>query len=340
MPIFGPNAGGVSYDISNPDILGQSDVTISGGALNGTVLNNVPGGNIITTTGGSAGALVSLGSVYVVAPGVANSNVNILAAVGPQTIYVGGTTTINSTLALLSGTQINVTGGSASLADGILANALSSSTVNLTDGGSFTNGNNLANVLTGTTINYGVGGGTFTVNGGGTLIDLSNTTINGFATNNGLNHLEFQNTSAAAATYQISNTGSGQSIVVRDANGNIIAQANIAGQTLNTGTYTPGDPGPLTISGDGTSLTITDLAVVCFLAGTLIRTATGEVAVEKIKVGYEIYVSVDGKDELRPVTWIGSGHVMSNPSRPMDMGGYPVRILKDAIAEGVPYQDL
>ncbi|WP_348536213.1 Hint domain-containing protein, partial [Labrys sp. LIt4] len=242
-----------------------------------------------------------------------SGNVTILATLPALTsnkVYVGGTATIQSGASLLAGLEINVTGGSATLSSGVVASALSGTTVNLTDGGSFTNGNNLANVLTGSTINYGPGGGTFTVNGGGALIDLSSTTINGFAQNSGNNHLAFENTSAAAASYQISNTGSGQSIVVRDADGNIIAQANIAGQTLNTGTYTPGDPGPLTISGDGTTLTITDQAVVCFLAGTRIRTATGEVAIEDIRVGDEVFVSVEGRDELRPVTWIGSGHVL------------------------------
>ncbi|MGN8119934.1 Hint domain-containing protein [Labrys sp. 22185] len=340
---YGPNSGGVSYTVGDPNILGQRDIDISGGASSPVTVSNVPTGNIVTTNGGTTSIVNALlGGTYAVVPGV-TGQVNIvvsLATLTPNTIYVGGTATINSGANALSGLVLNVDGGSATMSNGIVANALSGTTVNLTDGGSFSNGNNLANVLTSSTINYGPGGGTFTVNGGGTLIDLSSTTINGFATNNGLNHLEFQNTSAAAATYQISNSGSGQSIVVRDANGNIIAQANIAGQTLNTGTYTPGDPGPLTISGDGTSLTITDLAVVCFLAGSLIRTATGEVAIENIQVGDEVFVSIDGKDELRPVTWIGSGHVLSNPVYPMDMGGYPVRILKDAIAEGVPYQDL
>ncbi|MBP0583510.1 Hint domain-containing protein, partial [Labrys sp. LIt4] len=317
MAIFGPNASGVQYDITRTGgniITGFLDqVVISGGTNGTTTLTNVPEDNILTTNGSTVNiASALLGSTYVVPPNV-SGNVTILATLPALTsnkVYVGGTATIQSGASLLAGLEINVTGGSATLSSGVVASALSGTTVNLTDGGSFTNGNNLANVLTGSTINYGPGGGTFTVNGGGALIDLSSTTINGFAQNSGNNHLAFENTSAAAASYQISNTGSGQSIVVRDADGNIIAQANIAGQTLNTGTYTPGDPGPLTISGDGTTLTITDQAVVCFLAGTRIRTATGEVAIEDIRVGDEVFVSVEGRDELRPVTWIGSGHVL------------------------------
>ncbi|WP_187829776.1 Hint domain-containing protein [Labrys sp. KNU-23] len=274
-------------------------------------------------------------------PPTINANVVLVAnALGTSNVYIGGTATVSTAVSLLSNTNINVTGGSATLANNLNVSALNGTNVNLTDGGSFTNGNNLSSILDGTTINYGVGGGTFTVNGGGTLINLSNTTINGFAQGQGNNHLDFINTSAAAAKYDITTNGGSQTIRVLDANGNVIAQANVSGTALQTGTYTPGDPGPLTISNNGTTLTVTDLAVACFLAGSLIRTADGEIAVEKIQVGYEIVVSINGKDELRPVTWVGSAHVLSNPSRPLDMGGYPVRILKDAIAEGVPYQDL
>ncbi|WP_181161387.1 Hint domain-containing protein [Labrys okinawensis] len=195
--------------------------------------------------------------------------------------------------------------------------------------------------MNGTTVEFGAGGGTFTVNAGGTILDLSGTSITGFADNSGLNHLAFQNTSGVMAHYSITNNaGNTQTIRVLDASGHVIASATISGQGLAAGTYTAGDPGPLTITTSGSTLTITDLAVVCFLAGTRIRTATGEVAIEDIRVGDEVFVSVEGRDELRPVTWIGSGHVLSNPSRPLDMGGYPVRILKDAIAEGLPYRDL
>ncbi|MBP0583492.1 Hint domain-containing protein, partial [Labrys sp. LIt4] len=113
------------------------------------------------------------------------------------------------------------------------------------------------------------------------------------------------------AHYSITNNaGNTQTIRVLDASGKVIASATISGQGLAAGTYTAGDPGPLTITTSGSTLTITDLAVVCFLSGTLIRTATGEVAIEDIRVGDEVFVSVEGRDELRPVTWIGSGHVL------------------------------
>lgn len=344
MATFGPNGGGVIYDVTANGILDpfNSTVSIHGGA-SGSTSFSAPTNNIVTTNGGTASiANALLGSTYVIPPGVTGS-VNVLVSLltlTPNTVYVGGTATINSGVNALSGLVVNVDGGNATLANGVVANALSGTTVNLTDGGHFSNGTNLANVLTSSTINYGPGGGTFTVNGGGTAINLSSTTINGFATNNGLNHLEFTNTGGTATTYTVTNSGTNQVITVLGANNETLSTVTIAGQTLNAGTYTVGQNGPLTVGQNGTTLTVTDQAVVCFLAGTLIRTATGEIAIEDIRVGDEVFVSVDGKDELRPVTWIGSGHVLSNPVYPMDMGGYPVRILKGAIAEGVPYKDL
>ncbi|MDT3375923.1 Hint domain-containing protein [Labrys neptuniae] len=339
MPIFGPNAGGVSYDITQGAF--TSTVNISGGQNGTTNLTGVPNGNIATTNGTTLNLVSLLGtSNYAVAPGVTANVVLVANALGTSNVYIGGTATLSTAVSLLSNTNINVTGGSATLANGLNVSALNGTNVTLTDGGSFTNGNNLSSILDGMTINYGPGGGTFTVNGGNTLIDLSSTTINGFATNNGLNHLEFTNTSGTAATYTVTNSGGNQVITVLDSSNGTIATVTIAGQTLNAGTYTVGQNGPLTVGSSGTTLTITDQAIVCFLAGSLIRTAVGEVAIENIQVGDEVFVSIDGKDELRPVTWIGSGHVLSNPVYPMDMGGYPVRILKDAIAEGVPYQDL
>lgn len=345
---WGPNAGGVTFEVT--DGLGlfgdQSTVKIiTPENPAGTTTGQFPSANVITGSGNAVNIAAALvGPTYAVVPG-ATAAITIVASVAtlsPTTIHVGGTATFTSAVSLLGGNvQLNVEGGDVTAVGGSGAiNALSSVTVNLTDGGKFSNAPGLLSALSGTTINYGPGGGTFVANGNGSLIDLSATTINGFAQGSGKNHLEFQNTSAAAAKYEVINSGGSQTIKVYDANGQVIAQTNIAGNALNPGMYTPGDPGPLTITGSGNTLTVTDQAVVCFLAGTLIRTAAGEIAIEDIRIGDEVFVSIDGRDELRPVTWIGSGHVLSNPNRPLDFGGYPVRILKDAIAEGVPYQDL
>ncbi|MFC2254893.1 Hint domain-containing protein, partial [Labrys portucalensis] len=294
---YGPNIGGVTYTVGDPaPITGFRNVDISGGALDGTVLSNVPSGNIAQTDGTTLTLLNAIGTTNYVVPPTVNANVVLVANVlGVTQVYIGGTATISTAVSVLGNTNLNITGGSATLANGLNVSALTGTNIGLSDGGSFSNGNNLSSILDGMGIYYGPGGGTFTVNGGGTLIDLSSTTIHHFATNNGLNHLAFENTSAAPASYSVTGPAGGpQTITVRDAGGNIIATANLADSSLTAGTYTPGDPGPLTVGTSGNTLTITDQAVVCFLAGTLIRTASGEVAIEKIQVGDEVFVSMDG----------------------------------------------
>lgn len=49
---------------------------------------------------------------------------------------------------------------------------------------------------------------------------------------------------------------------------------------------------------------------------------------------------VGGLEEVRGVTWIGQGKAAARPDLHADMSNYPVCILKDAIADGVPYRDL
>ena len=80
--------------------------------------------------------------------------------------------------------------------------------------------------------------------------------------------------------------------------------------------------------------------VICFLAGSMIATPNGVVAVENIRRGDEVLTFVNGATHVRPVVWAGMAQATVNPALPDDMAGYPVRILADAIAPGVPYQDL
>lgn len=88
---------------------------------------------------------------------------------------------------------------------------------------------------------------------------------------------------------------------------------------------------------DGNTLTVT-----CFLSGSMIRTQDGDVAVEDIQIGDKI-VAFDwksNKDIVRPVVWVGKARAVVRPELHDDEAGWPVRILKDAIADGVPYKDM
>ncbi|WP_238527130.1 Hint domain-containing protein, partial [Acetobacter tropicalis] len=80
----------------------------------------------------------------------------------------------------------------------------------------------------------------------------------------------------------------------------------------------------------------------CFLSGSMIRTPKGDVVVENIKIGDEV-VTFDwksNKEATQPVVWVGKAHVNVRHGLPDDEAGWPVRVLKDAIADGVPYKDM
>lgn len=78
----------------------------------------------------------------------------------------------------------------------------------------------------------------------------------------------------------------------------------------------------------------------CFLAGTEISVNGATRKVEDLAVGDRIDVLVNGKTEQKTVTWVGKSTSVAAPFLPLDMAGYPVRIVKDALAEGVPFKDM
>lgn len=80
----------------------------------------------------------------------------------------------------------------------------------------------------------------------------------------------------------------------------------------------------------------------CFLSGSMIRTSEGDIAVEDIQIGDEVLAFdwKNNKEVTRPVVWAGKAHATVRPELSDDEAGWPVRILKDAIADGVPYKDM
>nr|WP_170211056.1 Hint domain-containing protein [Neokomagataea thailandica] len=79
---------------------------------------------------------------------------------------------------------------------------------------------------------------------------------------------------------------------------------------------------------------------LCFLKGAMIKTPHSEKAVEDVRVGDEVTVFVDGKEQTDVVSWVGQATCVVNVQLTDDESGYPVRIKKDAVAEGVPERDL
>ena len=96
----------------------------------------------------------------------------------------------------------------------------------------------------------------------------------------------------------------------------------------------------------GVTLTSADFAgvgsaieIICFAAGTQIRTPDGEKLVESLVQGDIVLTLADGQLSPQPVKWIGRRRLdLSRHPRPETAA--PVRILRGAFAENVPHTDV
>jgi len=77
----------------------------------------------------------------------------------------------------------------------------------------------------------------------------------------------------------------------------------------------------------------------CFLKGSMILTDNGYKPIESINLGDFLKIKSEYKNISR-VIWIGKSHCTTKTHLPDDEAGYPVRILKDAISDGVPFKDM
>ncbi|MXV44616.1 hypothetical protein GS501_06095 [Saccharibacter sp. 17.LH.SD] len=285
---------------------------------------------------------------YIVAPG-ATGNMTLASGV-TSTIWVGGAINYSALVATATNTTFNVDGGSLKATVGELGSTATKMTVNLTNGGVFSEALSTSSLLSSTTINFGTGGGTYIANTGGAIINLTSQKINGF--NSARDYIQFINMPSDPVSYKITNKNAGgilgigdtssQTIDIFDASGNKIASVTVTGINFPAGSYKVGANGPLTVSDSGSTITVEATPVTCFLEGSMIQTADGDKAVEDIRVGDEL-VTFDWRENqqvMRPVVWAGKAHCRVTPELTDDKAGYPVRILKDAFAEGVPFKDM
>ena len=123
----------------------------------------------------------------------------------------------------------------------------------------------------------------------------------------------------------------------RDWTVNITDPADIAAlEALPVGT-TFTVSGTFTTSGGNTPTvnSLTGESITCFMAGTMIRTPAGEVAIESLKAG-DLVLTADGTP--RAVRWVGRQTVslrFAEPSRAL-----PVRVAAGALGGGLPQRDL
>jgi hypothetical protein len=109
----------------------------------------------------------------------------------------------------------------------------------------------------------------------------------------------------------------------------------MSGLGLTPGTQLDISAMDLAVLRDAGAPVTTDLALLCFCAGTRIATPRGEVPVERLAVG-DTVLTLTGN--TTPIVWIGTGSVRVVPGR--RSAATPVVVRKGALADNVPCRDL
>lgn len=281
-------------------------------------------GNDVVASVSFAPALISLACPFLV---TSTDGANVTVKVG------------NSLIGLLTGSSLTADGGTVNISGTTTISALSGMTYNIQNGGTLNLGNVQSadlSALSGASINFKKGGGTLLLTPSSGVNILSFSGINGF--NNAGSTIEIPGAGKVTnATYN------GSTTTITTDNGYTI---NISGNYTknNNSLYQKTDGSNLYISASPTDTInghqYNDATIVCFLPGSLITTPSGTRAIEDLSVDDEIIAYIDGTTAPRRVTWAGQAHCTVRPGLPDDQAGYPVRILKDAIADGVPFKDM
>lgn len=81
---------------------------------------------------------------------------------------------------------------------------------------------------------------------------------------------------------------------------------------------------------------------VCYLPGCMVDTPRGEVPIEVLKEGDEVFAFDPNSDEtlVRKIVWAGKGSGFVRGHLSDDNAGYPVRIRKNALGENTPSADM
>lgn len=311
---------------------GHQTVTVQGSTDYTTILN---GGNLIAASNGFAVTTT------------VSSGGNLIGSLGGNVantiICDGGNVKISSGANLIGSSFYGVSGSVTSIGSGghlfVSSGATILGDIRLADGGFATLDAGISKtsyysmespgvtLYTGGTINLsGNTNGGLTITGlenGGTLV----TTITGFDGTApgssdiikiaGVQQKDVQNVEAKGDNVNITLTND------KTINLNIIG-AEKAGYSLGT-------------AADG-SLTYE----VCFLSGSLIKMFNGEQRIEDIRIGDEImtFDYASNQEVASRVKWVGNKKATVKPWLSDDEAGYPVRIVKNAIADGVPHEDL
>lgn len=269
---------------------------------------------------------------------------SLISAVNPYIVTSedGANVTVDvssSVLGALTGSSFTADGGTINITGDNAISALSGNSYTIENGGTINLGTlstSEISALGGSTITFGDGGGTLVITpaSGVTLLTFSN--ISGFGNTGSTIEIPGSGKVTNSTYDSTSNTTS----ITTDTGVTVEVSGDYT--ISNNSLYQQESGGNLYISASPTNSLGTSAVLVCFLSGSMIRTSKGDVAVEDIQIGDQV-VTFDwrnNQDVIRPVVWTGKGHCKVRFDLPDDEAGWPVRVLKDAIADGVPYKDM
>lgn len=356
------NAGGSAYFAAGATM---SALTLNGGTLDTYVTPSLVAGGLISGTlilesGVKDGGYQKLGTGVTI-------NLKSGAALSNSTIGSGNNVGVWSGATasglVISGGGLGVQGATSN------TTVISGGVIDIASGGNAT-GNTVSNggsavVLSGGTL------GTTTLQSGATLSAADGATISGTVTAAKGATLTIPTTAGGTIDLQgngnvgLTITGSGNPTTVISgfsedktagtADG--ITLTNVKTANVASVTYPDADHVTFTLK-DGSAVTLNIIGVqnvgytlasdssgdlvyeVCFLADTLIAGPNGNIAVQDLAPGDTVTSYRDGQAYSSTVSWAGKAHCVVRPEKADDEAGYPVRILENAIALGVPFQDM
>lgn len=290
----------------------HGELDINGGVATSALIQS--GGSANIRTGGTGSSLIvnSGGYINVSSGGtVANARIN---PGGKVIVYAGGSGVaangVTSNVTLSGGNMYVLSGGIATN-----TNVISGAVIVSSGGKAVASGTSLDNVTV-------MSGGKLVVDGSNATGNLTSVTNANLASGSVIEFPEL--TGSNYVTNVLGNV-----ITVTDTStGNTVASVTLtdsrfSGQIL----YPDKSTGDYEIT-------------VCFLSGTLISTPHGDKAIETLSSGDEVFVWENGLKHVEKLTWTGKKHQRVNPLLPDDEAGFPVRVVKNAIADGMPSQDL
>ncbi|WP_336944739.1 Hint domain-containing protein [Asaia sp. HN010] len=306
-----------TFDIGSTEILASA----------GTDIGSIVGGTqLVSSAGVAISSIFSAGTQIVGAGGwtsgataYAGGRIEVSGGWATNIVLNSGGSFRATAGAQLTGLQVGAAAAASAEAASILSNVV------ISGGGTLTLGSGA------TLINATVSGLTSSGGAGGLLVLQSGAVLSGITSMGFKSRLDIdsvQYVSGAKTTY------SGNTLTITDANGNVLWTGSVA--SIPAG-GTSKDFHIERDAADGSLIVVYDK---CFLKGTMIRTEQGEQLVEDLAVGDRVVACVDGKEVLREVIWVGRRTATVRPGPHDDEAGYPVRIVRGALGDNVPYKDL